>query len=247
MTGKGLDGKVALIVGGARGMGAEEARLLCEEGASVMVADILDEQGEKLAASLSRAEYHHLDVTSETDWDEAVAATVSRFGRLDVMVNNAGIYTGRRIVNVSLEEWNRMIGVNQTGVFLGMRAAGRAMIDCRNGGSIVNISSVAGLRGPWGGVSYVASKWAVRGMSRVAAKEFGPHGIRVNSVYPGFIQTDLLDQATKNMDRAEITASVPLGRIGEASELASVVVFLAGDESSYCSGQEFVVDGGHFG
>jgi 3alpha(or 20beta)-hydroxysteroid dehydrogenase len=247
VTGKGLDGKVALIVGGARGMGAEEARLLCDEGVSVMVADILDEQGEKLAASLPRAEYHHLDVSSESDWDAAVAETVARFGRLDVMVNNAGIYTGRRIVNVSLDEWNRMIAVNQTGVFLGMRAAGRAMIDCDNGGSIVNISSVAGLRGPWGGVSYVASKWAVRGMSRVAAKEFGPHGIRVNSIYPGFIQTDLLDQATTNMNRADMVSSIPLGRIGEASEVATVVLFLAGAESSYCSGQEFVVDGGHFG
>lgn len=247
MSGKGLDGKVALIVGGARGMGAEEARLLCDEGASVMVADILDERGEKLAAALPLAEYHHLDVSSESDWDAAVDATLDRFGRLDVMVNNAGIYTGRRIVNVSLDEWNRMIAVNQTGVFLGMRAAGRAMIDCRNGGSIVNISSVAGLRGPWGGISYVAGKWAVRGMSRVAAKEFGPHGIRVNSVYPGFIQTDLLDQATTNMDRDDIVASVPLGRIGDASEVATVVLFLAGDESSYCSGQEFVVDGGHFG
>jgi 3alpha(or 20beta)-hydroxysteroid dehydrogenase len=242
-----LDGKVALIAGGAQGMGAAEAALLTSEGATVVIGDILDDVGAATAHSLPRARFHHLDVSSEDDWEQVVGETIGQLGRLDVMVNNAGMYTGRKIVNVALDEWNRMIAVNQTGVFLGMRSAGRAMIEAGNGGSIVNISSVAGLRGPWGGISYVAGKWAVRGMSRVAAKEFGPHGIRVNSVYPGFIQTGMLDQATTNMDRGEIVKSVPLGRIGDASEIATVVLFLAGDMSSYCSGQEFVVDGGHFG
>jgi 3alpha(or 20beta)-hydroxysteroid dehydrogenase len=242
-----LDGRVALVVGGARGLGAAQAELFSEEGATVVVADILTEQGEATAGGLKNAEFQPLDVTSEENWNEVVGDVVARHGRLDVMVENAGIYQGRKLVNIALEEWERVVAVNQTGAFLGLRAAGRAMIECGIGGSIVVLGSVAGLWGPWGGTSYSASKWAIRGMCRVAAKEFGPHGVRVNSIHPGYIQTDLLDISTKNLDRAEITKTIPLGRIGDAREIASVALFLAGDQSSYCTGQEFVVDGGLHG
>lgn len=242
-----LDGKVALIAGGARGMGAEEAKLFTAEGASVVITDVLDEQGQQLADDLPRAAFAHLDVSSESEWEAVVERTLHQHGRLDAFVNNAGIYTGRRIVNVSLEEWHKMIAVNQTGAFLGMRTVGRAMTAAGNGGAMVNISSVAGLEANFGGVSYCATKWAVRAMSRVAAKEFGSEGIRVNSIYPGYIQTDMLDFAIRKLDREQIANSVPLRRIGDAHEVATVALFLVSAMSSYCSGQEFVVDGGLFG
>lgn len=244
-----LDGAVALVVGGARptGMGAAEARRFAAEGAQVVIADVLDDLGERTAADIDGCSYAHLDVTSERDWTTVVEDVVGRAGRLDVMVNNAGMYTGRRIVNVSLDEWERMVAVNQTGTFLSLKVAGAAMVACGNGGSMVLVSSTAGLVGKYGGASYTASKWAVRGISRVAAKELGPHGIRVNSLYPGFIQTEMFDQATKNMERDDILSSIPLGRVGEPDDIAKVALFLASDLASYCTGQEFVVDGGNHG
>ncbi|MEW6476632.1 MAG: SDR family NAD(P)-dependent oxidoreductase [Actinomycetota bacterium] len=242
-----LEGKVALVVGGARGLGAAQAELFSQEGATVVVADVLRERGEATAGGLKNAEFRFLDVTSEQNWNEVVDDIVARHGRLDVMIENAGIYQGRKLVNIALHEWHQVVAVNQTGPFLGLQTAGRAMIRCGNGGSIVVLGSVAGLWGPWGGTSYSASKWAIRGMCRVAAKEFGPHGIRVNSIHPGYIQTELLDSSTKHLDRDEIIKAIPLGRIGDACEVAALALFLASDQSSYCTGQEFVIDGGLHG
>jgi 3alpha(or 20beta)-hydroxysteroid dehydrogenase len=206
---------------------------------------VLDEQGEQTAGGIAGADYRHLDVTSEAGWDEVVGDVVARHGRLDVLVNNAGIVTGHKLVNVTLDEWQRTIGVNQTGVFLGMRAGARAMLDAGGGGSIINISSVAGLVGIFGSTSYSASKWAVRGMTKVAAKELGPKGIRVNSIHPGYIATDMLDLVGD--DREKMARSVPLKRVGEPIDIARSALFLASDASSYITGQELVVDGGTYG
>ena len=172
----------------------------------------------------------------------------SRHGRLDVVVNNAGIALIARLVNVGLADWDKTIAVNQTGVFLGMRAGAKAMIDAGNGGSIVNISSIAGMEGMFGSTAYGASKWAVRGMTKIAAKELGRHGIRVNSIHPGFIETDMLAQGGfDDEDHAKMAKRVPLGRIGQPDDIANVVLFLATDASAYITGQELVVDGGVHG
>jgi len=245
-----LDGKVALITGGARGQGAAEGALFAHHGATVVLADVLDEQGEATAGAIAGAEYAHLDVTSEADWDRVVTDVAARHGRFDILVNNAGILLNGRLVNQSLDGWNRIVAINQTGVFLGMRAGARAMIAAGNGGSIVNISSVAGLEGVFGTGAYSATKWAVRGMTKVAAKELGSHGIRVNSVHPGFIQTDMVANAPAMTDpakRAKAEKNIPIGRLGESDDIANMVLFLASDASSYCTGQEFVVDGGVHG
>ncbi len=243
-----LTGRVALITGGARakGQGAAEGRLFAAHGATVVLADVLDEEGEETAGRTEGAEYVHLDVTSETEWDVVVGDVVDRHGRLDVLVNNAGIVQMGRIVNTSLEVWDRTIGVNQTGVFLGMRAAGRAMIEAGNGGSIVNISSVAGMEGLFGQVAYGASKWAVRGMTKTAAKEFGRHQIRVNSIHPGLIETDMLD-AVGGDEAAQMVKSTPLGRVGSPEDIAAAALYLAGPASEWVTGQEFVIDGGLHG
>ena len=244
-----LDGKVALISGGARarGQGAAEGRLLTAHGATVILADVIDEEGEQTAGSIERAEYVHLDVTSEAAWDTVVADIISRYGRLDVVVNNAGIGTFSRLVNQTVAEWDRTIAINQTGVMLGMRAGARAMVAAGNGGSIVNISSVAGMEGLFGSMAYGASKWAVRGMTKIAAKELGRNGIRVNSIHPGYIETNMLTDSALGEDIAKLTRHVPLGRVGQPTDIANMVLFLATDASSYVTGQEFVVDGGIHG
>ena len=242
-----LAGKVALISGGgrARGQGAAEGRLFAAQGAKVILADMVDEEGERTAAGIDGAEYAHLDVTSETEWDTLVADIVARHGRLDVLVNNAGIALMGRLVNVPAEDWHKTIAVNQTGVFFGMRAGARAMIEAKNGGSIVNISSVAGMQGLFGSTAYGASKWAVRGMTKIAAKELGHHGIRVNSIHPGFIETDMLAQG--GFDNDKLARSVPLKRVGRPEDIANMVLFLATESASYITGQEFIVDGGMHG
>ena len=182
-----LEGKVALITGGARGQGAEEARLFAAEGANVVLTDVLDEEGEAVAVEVG-GDYLHHDVTSEDEWAAVVARTVELYGGLDVLINNAGIYVATPLIGGNLDDYRRVIDVNQVGVFLGMREAAPAMIP-RGGGSIVNISSIAGLRGGGGAFGYTASKWAVRGMTKAAAVALGPHNIRVNSIHPGLIDT----------------------------------------------------------
>lgn len=238
---KRLDGKVALITGGARGQGAAEAKLFIDEGATVVITDVLTAEGEKTAGEIG-ADFLPHDVADDNRWDEVVADVVARHGSLDVLVNNAGILFGGRMAKTTTDDWNRVIAINQTGVFFGMRAVAPQMIE-QGSGSIVNISSVAGLEGIFGSMAYTASKFAVRGMTKVAAKELGPHGIRVNSVHPGIIDTEM----TSDFDKPRMLRGVPLGREADAAEVAALVLFLAGDEASYCSGQEFVVDGGMHG
>ncbi|MEA3019302.1 MAG: 3alpha(or 20beta)-hydroxysteroid dehydrogenase [Actinomycetota bacterium] len=240
-----LDGKVALISGAARGQGEAEARLFAAEGAKVVLADVLDEDGTTVAKDIGEAAaYLHLDVTSEDDWQAAVDKAIDRFGAIDVLVNNAGIFTMNGLATTSLEEYRRVIDINQVGVFLGMRAVSSHMAG-RASGSIVNISSVAGLQGSMGTISYTASKFAVRGMTKVVAKELAPFGVRVNSVHPGLIDTAMLRQITDVVgDDDRLKASVPIGRFAAADDVANLVLFLASDESTYCTGAEFVVDGG---
>ncbi len=180
----------------------------------------------------------HHDVTSEADWEAVVGGIAAAEGRLDILVNNAGILHMARSLDTSLDDWNRVIAINQTGVFLGIREAGRLM-KVQGSGSIVNISSVAGLSGVGVAHAYSASKWAVRGMTKSAALEFSRSGVRVNSVHPGIIDTDMM----RDSGVPEPAAGVPVGRAGTADEVANVVLFLASDESSYCNGQEFIVDG----
>jgi 3alpha(or 20beta)-hydroxysteroid dehydrogenase len=240
-----LTGKVALISGAARGQGEAEARLLASEGAKVVLADVLDEEGTTVAKDIGdAAAYLHLDVTSEAEWQAAVDKAIDRFGAIDVLVNNAGVFAINPIATTSLDEYRRIIDINQIGVFLGMRAVASHMA-ARATGSIVNISSVAGLQGSAGTIAYTASKFAVRGMTKVVAKELAPFGVRVNSVHPGLIDTAMLRQITDVVnDDALLKSRVPMGAFAEANDVANVVLFLASDDSSYCTGAEFVVDGG---
>lgn len=240
-----LDGRVAIVTGGARGQGAAEARLFADAGATVVITDVLDEQGERTAGELG-ADYRHLDVTSEGEWETVVADTLNRHGRLDILMNNAGIFESGQLVNTSTEMWNRVVAVNQTGVFLGMRTVAKAMIEAGNGGSIINTSSIAGLDGMFGSTAYGATKWAVTGMTKTAAKELGKHGIRVNSIHPGVILTDMVESVvTGNEDK--IASRQPIQRLGTPTDIAEMALFLATDRSTYCTGQGFTVDGGVHG
>ena len=239
-----LEGKTALITGGARGQGAAEARLFAGEGANVILTDVLDEDGERTADAIG-ADYLHHDVTSEAEWAAAVAHAVALHGGVDVLINNAGIYAQTTLVGGELEEYRRVIEVNQIGVYLGMREVAPVMIE-RGGGSIINISSVGGMRGGGGSFAYTASKWAVRGMTKSAAVRLGPHGIRVNSIHPGLIDTPMLgDTRMANPDTLEqMLGQIPLGRIAQPGEVAKLALFLASDDSAYSTGSEFLVDGG---
>ncbi len=241
-----LDGKVALITGGARGQGAAEARLFVAEGARVVIGDVLDDDGEGLAKELGdRVRYVHHDVTNEDAWLAVVETTTSTFGRLDVLVNNAGVFSVAPLTRTSLDEYMRVVNINQVGTFLGMRAVCDTMRE-QGGGSIVNISSAAGLRGSPGTVAYTASKFAVRGMTKVAAIELARFGIRVNSVHPGMIDTEMIAHLRPRDDDAAAAqlAGIPAGRSASADEVAMLVLFLASDESRYSTGAEFVIDGG---
>ena len=238
-----LTGKVALITGAARGQGAAAARRFAAEGAQVMITDVLDDQGKELASELG-AEYCHLDVSSEESWTEAVAFTVQTFGEITVLVNNAGILHFSALADTSLADYQRVIGINQVGTFLGMRSVVPSM-KAAGGGSIVNVSSVEGLGGMPYLTAYTASKFAIRGMTKVAAMELGQHGIRVNSVHPGAIDTSMVSEALgRPIDVSPIGKKLALRRIGQPEDVANVVLFLAGDDSAYCTGSEFVVDGG---
>jgi 3alpha(or 20beta)-hydroxysteroid dehydrogenase len=219
-------------------MGAEHARALVAEGAKVVIGDVLDDEGKAAADEIGdAARYVHLDVTQAEDWDAAVATAVSDFGKLNVLVNNAGIVALGQIGKFDMEKWQKVIDVNLTGVFLGMQASVEAMKEA-GGGSIINVSSIEGLRGAVMVHPYVASKWAVRGLTKSAALELGSHQIRVNSIHPGFIRTPM----TKHFPDDMLT--IPLGRAGQPDEVATFVVFLASDESRYATGAEFVMDGG---
>lgn len=240
-----LDGRVALVTGGARGQGAAEARLFAREGATVIITDVLDEQGERTAGEIG-CEYHHLDVSSESEWQAVVDDTVARHGRLDVLMNNAGIFRPAQLVNTTTELWNLTLAINQTGVFLGMRTASKAMIALGNGGSIINTSSIAGLEGTFGSTAYGATKWAVTGMTKIAAKELGRYGIRVNSVHPGVIVTDMTEDMIRDKQDAMVKHQ-PIKRLGVPEDIAEMALFLATDRSSYCTGQAFTVDGGVYG
>jgi 3alpha(or 20beta)-hydroxysteroid dehydrogenase len=240
-----LDGRVALVTGGARGQGAAEARIFAREGATVVITDVLDDQGERTAGELG-CTYLHLDVSSEAEWASVIGDTIGRHGRLDVLMNNAGIFKPARLVNTSTELWDRTVAINQTGVFLGMRTAVPAMIDAGNGGSIINTSSIAGLEGGFGATAYVATKWAVTGMTKTVAKEVGRHGIRVNSIHPGAIVTDMIEDMISGKED-KMASRQPIQRLGTPEDIAEMALFLASDRSSYCTGQSFTVDGGVHG
>ena len=248
MSGARLDGKVALVTGAARGIGAAIASACAREGAAVAVADRRDELGEavaqEIAAAGGRALYVHLDITSEDEWGAAVARVCAEFGGVDVLVNNAGAIRVKPLVETRGEDLRKLLDTNVAGAFFGIQAVVDTMT-ARGGGSIVNFSSVQGLEGREGMAAYTASKFAVRGLSKTAAIELGPLGIRVNTVVPGPTKTKMTERkGWTEEQRDAVYAGYPLGRMAEASEIADLVVFLASDEASFCTGADFVADGG---
>lgn len=241
-----LSGKVAIITGGARGMGGATARLFVENGAKVVIGDVLDDVGQALADELGdSAVFLYMDISQSADWQRAIAAAAG-LGQLNVLVNNAAILHVASITDTSEEDYMRVIRINQLGTFLGMQAVIPAM-KAAGVGSIINVSSIDGLQSKNGLIAYSASKWAVRGMTKSAAIELGQHGIRVNSVHPGGIKTEMGGgEDTPDEIANEFYKNHPLPRVGKAHEVANVSLFLASDEASYCTGSEFVADGGWF-
>lgn len=228
--------KTAFITGGARGIGEAYARLLIAEGAKVVIGDVLDTQGAALVAELgTNAAYVHLDVTQADNWQSAIAFAVKTFGGLHILVNNAGIASAAPILEFKLDIWRKTLDINLTGTFLGMQAA---IPEMTKGGSIINISSVEGLRGSAGLHAYVASKFAVRGLTKSVALDVAHLGVRVNSIHPGLIDTHM----TKGIPAESL--QIPMGRSAQPAEVAKLMLFLASDESSYSTGAEFVIDGG---
>jgi 3alpha(or 20beta)-hydroxysteroid dehydrogenase len=241
-----LDGKVALITGGARGMGKSHVRHFVAEGARVVFGDVLDDKGAYVAAKLGdqSCRYIHHDVTCEADWAAAVALATDTFGALDVLVNNAGILAFAPIADMALADFRRVLEVNAVGCWLGMKAVIEPMTKA-GGGSIVNISSIEGFTGAAGLSAYSASKFAIRGMTKAAARELGQFGIRVNSVHPGGVLTRMvIDQANAGRNGESFLGNLPLGRFADPGEISRLVAYLASDESSYSTGSEFVADGG---
>ena len=243
-----LEGKVALISGGARGMGAEEARIFAREGAKVVIGDISEDEGKAVKAQIAEAGgqalFVRLDVTEESDWTNAVNQAVSRFGKLDILVNNAGISSRAFTDDTAIDAWDKIMEVNSKGVFLGTRAAVPKMLEA-GGGSIINISSIMGLVGSAGGhPAYNASKGAVRIFSKAMAVRHGKDDIRVNSVHPGFMPPMASGIAYDQEQRRGSLEQTPLGREGRIEEVANAVLFLASDEASYITGAELAVDGG---
>jgi 3alpha(or 20beta)-hydroxysteroid dehydrogenase len=243
-----LDGKVALITGGARGMGKSHVRHFAAEGARIVFGDVLDDRGtavaDKLGADTCR--FIHHDVTSEAGWAAAVELAVATFGKLDVLVNNAGVLAFASIAEMPLADFRRILDINAVGCWLGMKAVIGPMT-AAGGGSIVNISSIEGFTGAAGLSAYSASKFAVRGMTKAAAQELGKHGIRVNSVHPGGVMTRMIFESAQDEDPARgdrFLSAMPLARFAEPAEISRLVAFLASDDSSYSTGSEFVADGG---
>ncbi len=240
-----LSGKVAIVTGGARGMGAATSRLFVAEGAKVAITDVLEEDGKALAAELGdAARFYHHDVTSEQAWADVVAQAEADLGPIDVLVNNAGILLFKSLLATTREDYERVLQVNLVGEFLGIKAVAPGMI-ARGKGSIVNISSVDGMKGANGLVAYASSKWGVRGLTKVAALELGHRGIRVNSVHPGGVDTAMTN--FDNSGREQINqrfTNIPLQRVSGPEEVAAASLFLASDDASYLAGAEIVVDGG---
>ena len=244
-----LDGKVALISGGARGQGAAEARLFANEGAKVIFGDVLDELGQQVEAEIrelgGEATYRSLDVTSSAQWNDAVADAVSRYGKLDILVNNAGVVSWGVLEDTSEEEWDRVMDVNAKGVFLGTKAA---ILEMRRagGGSIINISSISGIIGQDAiQPVYNASKGAVRLLTKSTAIQYAREGVRANSVHPGSVATEMnAERRADPVRHQQSLDNIPLGRIAEPEEIAYAVLFLASDESSFMTGSELVIDGG---
>jgi len=257
-----LDGKVALVTGAARGIGAETARLMVEAGARVALGDVLDERGRQTAATLGEAAiYAHLDVTREDDWNAAVAAATGRFGRLDILVNNAGVFLARSLEDASLADWQRLCSVNLTGVFLGTKLAlpvlREAARTSAHGSAIVNLSSVAGIVGSAGDPLYSMTKGGVALFTKSAALEFARKGyrIRVNSMHPGTTESEMGDQVlamrarnlgTNDLEpaRQQALQRIPIGRMGNVTDIAKGIVFLASDDSDFMTGAGLVIDGG---
>lgn len=241
-----LQGKVAIVTGGARGMGEATSRLFVEEGAKVIIADVLDQEGTKLADEMKGdAIFIHHDVTDEDSWNNVIARARNSFGSIDVLVNNAGILLFKAIIDTAKKDYERVLNVNLVGSFLGVKLVGQQMIEQGRGGSIINISSVDGLKGCNALVAYASSKWGMRGLTQVAAMEYGPHGVRVNSVHPGGVNTVMSNPT--NAPREQIDKSytdIPLQRISEPVEVARASLFLASDDASYITGEEIKVDGG---
>ncbi|MFI0409666.1 glucose 1-dehydrogenase [Actinomadura sp. 3N508] len=243
-----LDGKVALITGGARGMGKSHVRRFLDEGAKVVFGDVLTDEGTRLAADLGPdAVFVPMDVTREDDWKNAVDTATTTFGALHILVNNAGIIRHKTIEEMSVDEFRRILDVNLLGQWLGVKSVTAAMREA-GGGSIVNVSSTEGFIGASGLAAYSASKFGVRGLTKAAARELGEYGIRVNSIHPGGVLTPLSlqdDVVAATADSADsFFKALPLGRMGKSKEVSGLVVYLASDDSSYCTGSEVLVDGG---
>jgi len=237
-----LEGKVAIVTGAAQGMGASHARAFIQEGARVVLTDLNDEKGQTLAAKLGDNSLFVIhDVMREADWARVIAATEAHFGPVDVLVNNAGITQSKSLLETSLDDYRRIVDINQVSVFLGIKSVVPSMIKA-GGGSIVNISSINGLVG--GAIGYTDSKFAVRGMTKAAALECAAFNIRVNSVHPGVIETPMIMQGDTKSAVEAFAKHIPLKRVAKPEEVSSMVLYLASDESSYSTGSEFVVDGG---
>jgi 3alpha(or 20beta)-hydroxysteroid dehydrogenase len=240
---KVFEGKVALVTGAAGGIGEAVTRLLADRGGRVMMADVRLDRGQAIATGIGDSvECVQLDVSSEVEWSGAVARTLDAFGRLDILVNNAGVFEAGLLETTTRESFERMIAVNQIGCFLGMKSVASAMRE-GGGGSIVNVASAAAIAGNPGLFGYTATKWAIRGMTKTAAAELGRHGIRVNAVLPGSIDTDMV-RSQDAPGRAAFFESLPVARQGQPGDVAEIVCFLASEQGGYCTGADFVIDGG---
>jgi NAD(P)-dependent dehydrogenase (short-subunit alcohol dehydrogenase family) len=241
-----LDGKVALITGAARGQGETEARLFAQEGAKVVLTDVLVAPGQQVAASIrtggGEATFLQLDVSDPEEWHEVVRHTVQTYGRLDILINNAGIAQRAGLLETSLEDWERLMDINLKGVFLGMKYAIPAMLES-GGGAVINISSTSGIVGFPGGTAYHTAKGGVRLLTKVVAAEFATRGIRVNSIHPGIVETPMTDNMAPQRMQL-LLERTPMGRKGQPQEIAYGALFLASDEASFMTGAELVIDGG---